>query len=56
MTLKKIQGNTNGRWGNMPTYQQKLLIRIKEAIKGGKLKTMFVKVNAKRVQYYAQKK
>ena len=43
--IRKISGNTNGRWKNMPNYQKNLMDIIIDAKQNGKLKNKLLQIN-----------
>ncbi|WP_062058241.1 RHS repeat-associated core domain-containing protein [Aquimarina longa] len=43
--IRKISGNTNGRWKNMPNYQKNLMDTIDKANAKGKLKNKLLQIN-----------
>lgn len=43
--ISTISRNTNGRWGNMPSYQQNLLDSIEKAKAKNKLNNNLLQIN-----------
>ena len=46
--IRKISGNTNGRWSSMPKYQTDLMDIISDAKANGKLKNKLIQINIKK--------
>ncbi|MCL5247587.1 MmcB family DNA repair protein [Cellulophaga sp. 20_2_10] len=43
--IRKISGNTNGRWANKPKYQDNLMRTIRDAKSKGKLNNKLLQIN-----------